>query len=322
MQISSLQITPDSHVGHPKQDRDNMSAKSLWRALKRHSLPANPSPMKSVFDITALKPQTRQHNEAVIRGLCHNAYLGDNSSLCRVLGRYGMFVDTTDLGFSSHMLMSGYWEMWVTEAMVARVRPGMHVVDCGANLGYFTLIMADLVGPGGRVDAFEPNPAIAAKLAKSMELNGFLDRTTVHEAALAQASGEALLHVPPREPKNAYLSPVAARAADSSVAIKTLRLDEIESAETIDLIKIDVEGAEENVWTGMQRILDAKRALTVILEFASARYADPKGFIDRILSHGFSLELIDYVAGVVPTTCEEILSRPAGIDQMLVFVRS
>lgn len=276
---------------------------------------------KPLFDLFALKPETRIRNEAILRGHCRNAYLGDDSSLCWVLGRYSMFVDTTDLGFSSHMLMSGFWEMWVTEAIIPRVRPGIHAVDCGANLGYFTLIMADLVGEAGHVDAFEPNPTIAAKLAKTIEVNGFLARTTVHQAALSDSCGEALLHVPPREPKNAYLHPSAARAEDVSVTIPTLRLDQLANADKIDLIKIDVEGAEESLWTGMEGILEGSRPLTIILEFTAARYPDAGDFLDRILSYGFSSELIDFRAGVVPTTRSEILSRPRHIDQMLIFTR-
>ena len=299
-----------------------MNPKTLLRRLKR-SMKSSPAGQagQPLLDIHALAPAARGRNEAFIRGACQNAYLGDHSSLCRVLGRYSMFVDTTDLGFSSHMLLNGYWEMWVTEAIVARIRPGMHAVDVGANLGYFALVMADLVGPSGHVDAFEPNPAIAAKLAKSIEVNGYLDRTTVHQAALGATRGEAILQVPPTEPKNAYMSSVPARAGDIAYTIPTLRLDELPNAGTIDVIKIDVEGAEESVWAGMQGILDGGRSLTIILEFASARYGDPGAFVDRILSHGFSSELIDYAAGVIPTTREEILSRPAHIDQMLVFTR-
>lgn len=299
-----------------------MSIRSLWRALRRPFLPPPEAPgSKYLFDINQLVLARRDRNYAAIRGLCDNAYLGGGSALCRVLGRYSMFIDTTDLGFSSHMLLSGYWEMWVTEAIVERVRPGMQVVDVGANLGYFTLIMADLVGQDGHVDAFEPNPAIAAKLAKSVELNGFLGRTMVHQVALAQYSGDAVLQVPPSEPKNAYMSPVASESGHTAVTIPTRRLDELPNADKIDLIKIDVEGAEENVWTGMQAILDGGRPLTVILEFAAARYADPASFVDRILSHGFTLEVIDYVAGVMSTTREEVLARPPHVDQMLILSR-
>lgn len=274
-----------------------------------------------LFRLRKLSHMSRQRNEALVRSMCANAYLGERTSVCRVLGRYLMFVDTRDRGFSTHMLLNGYWELWVTEAMVKRLRAGMHAVDCGANLGYFTLIMADLVGPSGRVDAFEPNPAIAEKLLKSVDVNGFLDRTTVHRQALSDTAGEAVLHIPPADPKNAYLGSHKVRPDDVSVTIPTMRLDDLPNAATVDLIKIDVEGAEESLWAGMQGILSSGRPLTVILEFAAARYSDPAAFLERILSQGFTCELIDEDAGVVPATPASILSRPAHLDQMLVFSR-
>jgi FkbM family methyltransferase len=290
--------------------------------MKRPFQPAPfPPGAKYLFDVRELAITRRDRNQSVIRGLCTNAYLGGTDALCRILGRFHMFVDTSDLGFSSHMLMNGFWEMWVTEAMVARTRPGMRVADCGANLGYFALLLAELVGETGHVDAFEPNPAIAAMLAKTIELNDFAGRIALHQCALDRSVGEALLHIPPGEPKNAYIGPAPSRPADTSVAIATRRLDSIEGAEKLDLVKIDVEGAEQDVIAGMQGILDAGRPLILFLEFASDRYADPGAFLDHILSRGFSVELIDYSAGPLVTTREEILARPASIDQMLIFTR-
>lgn len=299
-----------------------MSLSSLWRALRRPFRPAPfPPGSKYLFDVRELATMDRDRNQAAIRGLCANAYLGGGSALCRVLGRFHMFVDTHDLGFSSHMLMSGFWEMWVTEAMVARIRPGMRVVDCGANLGYFTLLMAELVGEQGQVDAFEPNPAIAAMLARSIDMNAFTGRVALHQAALGRADGEAILQIPAGDPKNAYMSPVPVRPDDVAVAIPVQRLDALPGACQLDFVKIDVEGAEEHVLAGMEAILAAGRPLIIFLEFAADRYADPAAFLDRILSHGFSVELIDYRAGPVATVREEILARPAHVDQMLIFTR-
>ena len=83
-------------------------------------------------------------HEAEVRALCQTAYLGDHEALCRVLGRYKIYVDTRDIGIASHLMLEGYWEMWVTQAMMRMVRRGSVVADIGANLGYFTLLLADL----------------------------------------------------------------------------------------------------------------------------------------------------------------------------------
>ena len=69
--------------------------------------------------------------------------------------------------------------MWLTEALSAVLTKGAVAVDIGANLGYFTLLMAELVGPAGAVHAFEPNPAIADRLARSCDIDGYSERVTV-----------------------------------------------------------------------------------------------------------------------------------------------
>lgn len=274
---------------------------------------------KTLFDIGRLLHAPRHENEAVIRGLCQNAYLGDDTALCRVLGRYKMFVDTRDVGVSSHLLLDGYWETWTTEAMLRFVRPGMTAVDVGANLGYFATLMADLVGPAGRVLAFEPNPPIADRLRKTIAVNGFTARTMVHELALGAEEGGAVLIVPPGEPKNAHV--VAAAPVSGATMVARRRLDAIPEALDADFVKIDVEGAEEDVWRGMEGIFARGRPLTIFLEFTPGRYASPARFLDEILGHGFALAIIDLVRGVRPIGREAVLAGPPAEDQMLVLTR-
>lgn len=271
------------------------------------------------YDIWNLLNPPRYLNEAAIRALAHNAYLGDGEAVCRVLGRYRMFVDTRDVGLSTFLLLDGYWEMWTTEAMLRFVRPGMTVLDIGANLGYFTMVMADLTGASGVVHAFEPNPVMAARLRKSVHVNGFAPFTTIHECGLAGADGRTTLFVPPDEPKNAHFSTPMGREGEIEIPIR--RLDTVPGALDADFIKIDVEGAEEAVWAGMEGILRRGRPLCVFLEFTPGRYASAAAFLDSILAHGFALNVIDYVEGVIPVSRETVLTGDPAHDQMLVLVR-
>ena len=273
----------------------------------------------ALFDLRKLLEPRRHANEAIIRGLCRNAYLGNDTSLCRVLGRYKMFVDTNDIGMTSHLLLDGFWEMWLTEAMPRHVRAGMTLIDAGANLGYFTLLMADLCGPSGRVLAFEPNPAIAARLRRTLAVNGYDRNTTLHEFALGAAEGEASLVIPANEPKNSYTMPPYPGMDAPVVPVR--RLDGIPGALDADLIKIDVEGAEESLLRGMTGILERSRPLTIFLEFTPGRYVDPAAFLDSILHYGFGLAIVDFRKGVVPIRREKVLAGPPGEDQMLVFTR-
>lgn len=274
------------------------------------------------YPLARLLSQSSSISEAEIRLRAASAYLGEDRALARVLGRYKMFVDTRDIGHSSHLLLDGYWEMWTTRALIAAVRPGMTCVDIGANLGYFTLLMADLAGPAGRVHAFEPNPPIAARLRDTLPINGFGERVTVHELALGEVDGRRMrLVVPAHEPKNAHLAPVAEDGDRDGIVVETRRLDGFPEMMAADVIKIDVETAEEAVWEGMAALLASPRPLSVFLEFAAARYADPRAFLERIAARGFAIGLVDMERGASPATMEAILAAPAHVDQMLVLTR-
>jgi FkbM family methyltransferase len=273
------------------------------------------------FDLWNLQNPPRHLNEAAVRALCRNAYLGGDMAVCRVLGRYRMFVDTQDVGLSTFLLLDGYWEMWTTEAMLRFIRPGMTAVDIGANLGYFTMLMGDLVGPSGRVVAFEPNPRMAERARRSAHVNGFAPYTQLHEVALSDYQGDTVMFVPPTEPKNAHFSQSSGR--DGEIRVRVQRADAFDAILDADFIKIDTEGAEDAVWRGMDGLLRRNRPLTMFMEFTPVRYADAAGFLDIILSAGFALHRIDYFDPqvVVPTTREAVLSAPPHEDQMLVLVR-
>ena len=273
----------------------------------------------AIFDIWDLRGGERWRHEAIIRGHCQTAYLGNHTALCRVLGRYKMYVDTNDIGVASHLMLDGYWEMWNTETIVHLIKPGMTAIDIGAHCGYFSVLMGDLVGPAGKVLSFEPNPPIAELLRRTVAINGFERRTTVHEMALGDTQGIASLDVPRNEPKNAHV--VQGAPTPGMISVPLMRADQIPGAASADFIKIDAEGAEEAIWRGLSGVLNQQRPLTILLEFTSARYADPGGFLDEIQSFGFSLGEVDLARGVEARTREQILQASPVDDQMLLLMR-
>jgi FkbM family methyltransferase len=260
-----------------------------------------------------LETVSRQHSRSV--------YLGEQTVLCRVLGKYLMYADAQETGITPHLCMDGYWESWITVAMARTLRRGWHCLDVGANHGYYTLIMADAVGPEGRVIPVEPTPRLADLLRQTLDVNGF-PTVTVATVAASGTDGETLqLVIPPRRSMNARLSQVAG-PTDAVVDVETVTVDALTREwPRVDLIKIDVEGAEESVWEGMQRTIADNARLVVILEFNVERYADARAFLRMIERAGFALRYIDFDAEVKDVTVGELLGRQVGDDWMLYLAR-
>jgi FkbM family methyltransferase len=282
--------------------------------------PANPR--HALFNIEDLSRLPRSTNEAIIRSLCKVAYVGRSTALCRMLGRYKIYVDTQDFGLAPHIMLDGYWEMWLTEVIAKSIKPGMVVADIGANIGYYTLLMAELVGPNGMVHAFEPNPLMAERAATSVSLNGFRNRVAVHNVALGEHDGEQMAFIiPPNEPKNAFLARHDSGALENGTLIHTQRLDSSPSWSDIEFAKIDVEGAEQLIWAGAKGLLNGSRLKTVVLEFAGARYGNPEKFLDDVLAPGFCLSYVDMEEGIKSITREEVLANNPNEDILLFLQR-
>src|SRR5208337_857429 len=90
-----------------------------------------------------------------------------------------------------------------TLAVARHVRQGYCCVDVGANCGYYTLLLASLIGPEGRVWACEPIPSMVPLLRQSVQLNGFESRVEVVETAVLESSRAVELHMPGSDFPNA-----------------------------------------------------------------------------------------------------------------------
>lgn len=184
------------------------------------------SPELSLIGLNELLTMDRWTLERRSRALAQPAFMGMQVMLARVLGRYKLYVPTTDIGFGAHVIMDGVWESWLTVFMAARIKPGMRVVDAGANHGYYTVLFADLVGPGGRVAAIEPNPRTAAFLRQTIAVNGYDGRVEMFEKALVEEDGQTLSFLAPgAEPKNARVVPDALADQLDTIAVSGARLD-------------------------------------------------------------------------------------------------
>ena len=263
----------------------------------------------------------RSELELVSRQESRALYLGDQTVLCRVLGKYLVYADAQETGITPHLAMDGYWESWITLALARLLRPGWHCLDVGANHGYYTLVMADGAGPDGRVVPVEPTPRLAELLRETLDVNGFPGVPVVQKAASASDGDSLQLVIPSHRSLNARLSENAG-PNDTVVDVESVTIDALTADwPHVDLIKIDVEGAEEAVWEGMQRTVADNPGLVVILELNVDRYADPRAFLASIEGAGFALRYIDVDGAAKAVTVDELLGRQVGQDWMLFLAR-
>ncbi|MBS0168637.1 MAG: FkbM family methyltransferase [Nitrospira sp.] len=150
--------------------------------------------------------------------------------------------------------------------MLSRVvTRGDWVVDVGANVGFYTKRLAELVGSEGRVLAFEPVPETFMLLTSNVSMCGFTN-VTLFNAAVSEAtklSGISIPNYSDTTQPNYYQAHITS-LSDSPVRILAVSLDSIKIQSSIRLIKIDAEGHEFSVIKGMQRTLLRDRPILIV----------------------------------------------------------
>ena len=169
----------------------------------------------------------------------------------------------------------GLNEMPVQEAFGRYLHEGGVFYDVGANVGFFTVIGARLVGPAGQVHAFEPVPENAAAVQHNCDLNG-MKQVTVWETAVSDTNGTGELQLA-HHSGGASLS-VAAPPPDykGTISINLITLDDFvgqQRGAPPSFVKIDVEGAEINVLRGMTHTIQTYKP-TLIIEIDDGEPAE------------------------------------------------
>jgi FkbM family methyltransferase len=190
----------------------------------------------------------------------------------------------------------GDYEPGVAAALERLVRPGDVCVDAGAHFGYFTLLLARLSGPEGRVYSFEAEGENARILRENVRANRLEDRITVERAAVAAREGEIELHAASKASEEwSVMESFAHRegkapAGGPAERTPALRLDRyLADVPRLEVIKMDIEGAEAEVLPGISSFLESRRP-AIVLEFH--RDVGWPG-IEALLASGYRLESLE-----------------------------
>lgn len=204
------------------------------------------------------------------------------------------------------------------------VKEGDTVIDIGANIGYFTILLANLVGPTGKVYAFEPDPSNFSLLQRTIERNGWT-QVIAEQKAVSNKTEELLLY----QTKSGASNSLAPTEHISTVKVQVVALDDFLSSEHhISFVKMDMDGSEPLAIQGMARLIQQSPNIHVLAEYEPGnvkRYlSDPLDFITIAEQHGLSLTVIlDSYKGRLPNLDLASLNDLADDKQLdLLFTSS
>lgn len=222
-----------------------------------------------------------------------------------------MFLDLRQSRLAQRLFMTSVHEPGETVLLRRLLRPGMVFADVGANVGYYTLLAARLVGPSGRIYAFEPDPACGDILRRSIQVNGY-DHVIVVGKALAATPGVGWLS----QPRNKEMQQLAERRSGyRCLQVEVTTLDGVVAryGGRLHLVKLDVEGAEPEVLRGMTNTLRRNPDLRIMTEFNPRALwelgTDPAEYLAELEVHGFELSVISPTGVPEPVDRSEISRR-------------
>jgi FkbM family methyltransferase len=205
-------------------------------------------------------------------------------------------------------MYGGWFEPYETQILRQLIAPGAVCVDAGASIGFHTLWLAALAGPAGAVHAFEPSPPAFERLR---EATAGLARVRINRMALGDEEGSSTLIVAPGDSMHSTTRTVGALPTGERVTVPTTSLDTYAkqvALEHIDVLKVDVEGAEALVFRGAARLL-MRRAIGAILAEVQPEYgpvdwvseaAELDGYRALAIQHGGHLRHRAILADDVP----------------------
>jgi FkbM family methyltransferase len=216
----------------------------------------------------------------------------------RILAPRQLFGTKWIIGAGLHACWLGTYEMSKRQSFVDATRPGMVVLDVGAQAGYYTLLSSQLVGATGTVFAIEPVPRNLDFLRTHLEINRRRN-VTVLAAAAAESDGNGTFQTE----QTSYMGRLS---PSGGLQVRTVALDSIATKHGVrpDIVKIDVEGGEAEVLRGASHILAEHRPLVFLATHGPVPHEQSCAVLR---DHGYQLEPLD-----APTVAaaREILARP------------
>jgi FkbM family methyltransferase len=251
----------------------------------------------------------------------HGTYVGKDRVLVSTAWGGRLLLPSDDLSLMPELVATGTYDSPFTAFVQRHVKPGDTVIDVGAHAGLFTLLLAHQVWETGRVIAYEPNPRMLELLRDNVTMNWLSDRVEIVQKAAAAASGSLPFLAPSRYTMTGSLRPVE-QLLETEDRVEALERLEVEAEpldvhlgrfERIDLVKIDVEGAEEQVFAGMEQLLASGAVKRVSFEVArellGGEWKPFAGRLTRLANEGWEFCTISDTGEPAPISVAAIVER-------------
>lgn len=226
------------------------------------------------------------------------------------LDGFELYVQEYDWDIGENIIQAGQYEPAITAFLKQNLKEGMTFIDVGANIGYFTLLAATLVGSSGKTIAVECNARNCELIYMSLHRNG-LSNVLVYPFAVSDS--QKLMSFSWGF-SNGFVSSLDENEREA-VIVPAVTLDSLLPNEgRIDLIKMDIEGSEAKAWKGMKLLIEKHRP-TILMEFFPALLKTISGvegeeFLSQIFAVGYTASILQSgVEEAVPaSTVTEVIT--------------
>jgi FkbM family methyltransferase len=240
-------------------------------------------------------------------------------------------MDLRDRSVTRVLYLFHEYEPLETQMFINLLKPGMTVIDIGANTGYYTLIAALSVGETGRIVAFEPYPGNVEILSRNVELNR-LDNVTIEAYAISDLDGVVKLYLSNinagdhriYDGKDDELFNVGRSRQMINVFATTLDSYINSKGIEVDLIKMDVQGAEYVALQGMKETLKVNQDIILMTEYwphgLERCGTEPIEFLHELNALGFKIFLINSDGHFIKRKLKEVNDSVSGADHITMFL--
>lgn len=247
----------------------------------------------------------------------HGTYVGNDKVLTNLAFGGKAFVSSNDMSLMPELVSQGFIEPGLTNFLLENVKDHTIFVDIGANIGYYTILIASRI-KNGKVYAIEANPSTYNLLKDNLNINYINNKVVAINNAIYSRNEIIEFYVTSRFSGNAsvkkhndnYYDLFDVDGEVQTIQIEAMKLDDLINEEVIDFVKIDIEGGEYQAFLGMEKLIKDGNIKNIIFELNQLRLSEEflefKEFLKGYEKSGFTFSVLDQTGQQLKMTVDSI----------------